>query len=266
MEESSEVARVFIISSIGLIIMLVFALATVLFYVYYQRNLLKKELRFVALKETQQKQLLTTSVRSQEKERHRIASDLHDGIGMLLTSCQLFVRKIPATGEIGGIKQIALDILDEAIDNIRDISHDLSPQNLVNFGLVPAIEDLVENINQLGQLNIAFTFDEELRLHGDSELALYRIIQELISNTLKHAQATHADLVLSLRPEDKTLTYQDNGRGLQKMHIQDTTDGLTPRTGHGLNNITSRVQLIGGSFTIADRPDVGFNIQVRFKG
>jgi len=165
--------------------------------VVYQRRLLKQQ------HQTEigdyQKELLLSNIKSQENERHRIATDLHDDIGAMLTTTKLYTDQIDITEnqpELTALKDKTNSLIDETIDNVRRISLDLRPAILENFGLTEAILGLSEQVNQTGEIKVLVDYDEIPRFQYEKELALYRIIKELINNTLKHARASTAKIGL----------------------------------------------------------------------
>ncbi|MFK8163574.1 MAG: sensor histidine kinase [Lewinella sp.] len=204
-----------------------------------------------------QKDLLTAAVEVQETERRRIASDLHDDIGSLLSATRLYLRQLTpdATAERATeIKDQALSILDEMIQNTRRITHDLLPPALEKFGFQAAAEDLCERIDGSGGLRVNFTSATEDRLAPKREIALYRVLQELLNNTMKHAKAKNVNVDISWGQEKFSFMYQDDGKGFDLDTIK--SKGL------GLRNIESRVSLIGGTLNSITSPGNGLRVDV----
>lgn len=255
-------SKIFLISLVGLIVMLLLAIVVVLFYVYYQRRLLEQQKELGELRIQQQQDLLAATINSQEKERRRIAADLHDGIGVLLTTSQLFIRQIPAVEEALKHRDTSLQLIDESITNIRSITHNLSPENLLQFGLLAAVEDLVKVTNQLPGLQLNFQHDEYQALPPEKEFALYRIVQELFANCIKHAQAKTIDLGLLLESKPHQLIYRDDGIGMDLGQFEAAS--LKPEEGIGLKNIRSRAQLLQAKMKLDSKPGQGFYLQLSF--
>ncbi|MEL6142974.1 MAG: sensor histidine kinase [Bacteroidota bacterium] len=257
-----ETEAVFTLSLIGLIVMLLLALAVVLFYVYYQRRLLEQQQKMGYMRETQQQQLLAATIQSQEEERKRIATDLHDSVGILLTTSQLFIRQIPELPETVEHRKTSLDLIDNTLANVRAITNNLAPENLFNFGLTAAVEDLVKTTNQLDGLSVHFTNDVAERLPAEQESAVYRIVQELFTNSIKHAKASRIDVELRLQPKRKALLYRDDGVGMNLPTKQNklSKDGH----GYGLKNIESRARMLNGELALQSQPGKGFFMELSF--
>ncbi len=195
-------------------------------------------------------------MKTQEAERQRFAIELHDGIGANLATLKLYLSalenpKVPSKE----LSQRASLLLDTSVVELRQLIHNLSPRTLTQLGLVEAIRKITADIClSHPQLHIIFKHDE---LPGSMEeikrINLYRIVQELLQNTLKHAQATHISIELRQLNHQFQLHYHDNGRGF--LH--------TPTNhGNGLTNIESRVLLLNGRQHIDTAPGQGFTIRI----
>src|SRR5215207_11628699 len=178
----------------GTLGMLVLTIGLVLFIIFHQRKIIRYQLRFQQMEQEQQKVLLNASIRLQEEERQRLAADLHDDAGPLLATARLYlnenlVNQDKAT-QLQSIFQ-ARQILDDTIQLIRNISHSLMPPTLKNFGLESAISDMAQKISGSGRINASSRFhDYKERLKQEKELIVYRIVQELINNILKHSNSS----------------------------------------------------------------------------
>lgn len=251
---SGEYVNLFLAGVFGMILL---SVALVVFFVVYQRRIFAKERQRIAGEKAHQKELLTAAVEVQETERRRIASDLHDDIGSLLSATRLYLRQLGpnATAERSAdIRDQALNILDEMIQNTRRITHDLMPPVLEKFGFQAAAEDLCERIDNSGGLRVNFSATTEDRLEPKQEVALYRVLQELLNNTMKHAKAKNIDVDLNWGQEQFSFLYQDDGKGFDLDAIK--SKGL------GLRNIESRVSLIGGALTSITSPGNGLRVNV----
>ena len=195
------------------------------------------------LKNKHNTDLLRSSIEVQEAERKRIAQDLHDEIGGLLTTSKIYFNQLKPGVSEEQLRQTSDKVnllFDEMMTNIRRISHDLRPVVLENFGLIEAIESLNEKLSEVG-VEALFTHRISLRLHKDVELNLYRILQELIGNTLKHASARHISIDMETAGNGLYLNYTDDGTGFEPGA---TTGGL------GMKSIASRLNLLHGNMTI----------------
>lgn len=180
----------------------------------------------------------------QEEERKRIATDLHDGVIQQLVSLNFSIDAIPSEN-----KEDMLEILEDATSQLRDLSHTLMPKSLVKLGLERAVGGLLTTAYQHTSITCNYEhFGIENRLPQAVELNLYRIIQELINNVIKHSRATAVEVQLYQLQEDLHLIFEDNGDGF---------DTSKSQNGIGLQSIRSRVEITGGSIYIEIKPTGG---------
>src|SRR3712207_4180169 len=176
---------------LGTLGMLVLVIGLVIFIIFHQRKVLRYQLQLQRMEHVQQKLLLNASIRLQEEERQRIAADLHDDAGPLLATARLYLSEnLVNQDKVTQLQSIyqARQILDDTIQLIRNISHSLMPPTLKNFGLESAINDLTQKISGSGSINASSRFhDYKDRLKPEKELLIFRIIQELVNNILKHS-------------------------------------------------------------------------------
>ncbi len=232
------------------------------FLVLYIRNqnvIWQQRKQFQETEIQQQKQLLNAVIDSQESERKRIGQDLHDEIGGTLSAMKLMLGALKQQGLISEDNILPVkELIDKMIKDVRHISHDLSPPGLAMFGLYTTIEAFVSLINNTGKIEIEIEHDpyvEERLLAERTELALFRVITQLIANSLKHAEATHINL--TFKPTDKQLeiTYSDNGKGFDVAILNE-------RKGIGMQNIVSRLQMVDATYTLETSPGKGFKISI----
>ncbi|MEZ5041327.1 MAG: histidine kinase [Saprospiraceae bacterium] len=178
----------------------------------------------------------------QEKERSRLAKELHDGLGPLLTSLKLSIQSTDLPPEQ---KTPLKQLIDEMILEVRRMTYDLMPPALLDFGVGKAIVHLIELIRKTSNLDVFYanSMKEEDResLDIETHINLFRIIQELFNNTLKHAQASHVRLSLTQFEDKVALYYEDDGRGFKLETVE---------YGYGLNNIKERVKVFNGYLSI----------------
>ncbi|MGB3548902.1 MAG: sensor histidine kinase [Saprospiraceae bacterium] len=241
----------------GVIGMLVLAIGLVVFFVIYQKMIFRKRLERLDREAANQRTLLRASVAVQEQERERIAGDLHDGIGSLLSAVRLQLSHANEAGN-GNTRQEAIDIISEVIQNTRRITHDLLPPVLSKFGLFAAAEDLCERVEKASGLHIAFDAPAQRSLPLISEKALYRVLQELLNNTLKHAGATEISVTFARKTGAVTLVYTDNGKGFAVDQSSPSIAGI----GLGLHSIQTRIELIEGNLTWSSQPGRGTQLNV----
>lgn len=228
---------------------------------FYVKKVLNHMFRLEEARAAADKKLLATVILTEEKERRRLAKELHDGMGPLLSSVKMAVSALISDNHAGVRSEIiknAMLSVDESINTLKEISHNLSPHVLDNFGLNSAIKSFIEKLEQTGKIKFEFRTNINNRRYPDSvEIIFYRAVCELINNTLKHANAKKA--LISLDEEDNKLKllYQDDGKGFD--HEKLITD---QNPGMGLNNIRSRINSLNGKFDIVSWPDEGIIVSV----
>jgi two-component system, NarL family, sensor kinase len=199
------------------------------------------------------KEKIKAEIRTSEEERKKLSSDLHDDLGPILATIKIYVNALSQKND--GDKDLISNInkyLDGGIMRIRAMANGLMPNTLQRKGLKKALEEYIFNIESYVPFEIHFLFpDLQLSLTSEAELNMYRIIQEVITNTIKHSKAT----VLQLNFEKKENTLMiytiDNGVGFEY------TDHNFVSSGYGLSNIKSRMEMLEGKYTIYSRPGEG---------
>lgn len=232
---------------LGTLGMILLALGLIFFIIFHQRKVIRFQTRIQQMEAEHQKMLLRASIKLQEEERQRLAADLHDDAGPLLATARLYLNdnlvNMDKTQQLQSVFN-AKQIIDETIQLIRNISHSLMPPTLKNFGLESAINDFFQKINNAGTMNVNCRFhDYRIRLKPDKELILYRIIQELVNNILKHSNASFIHLTQHDAQDKIILRIHHDGRGLTQqdfIRLSRNKDGL------GLKNIQSRLRVIHG--------------------
>jgi len=204
--------------------------------------------QLLALEKKQQQLLLDASLRYQEEERKRLSANLHDDAGPLLATARLYLNDQlldqDKTTQAQTIS-MARSILDEAIELVRSISHDLIPPTLKNFGLHSAINDLATKINGTGVVTATFHFTSyEKRFTEEKELIIYRIVLELLNNILKHSQATFIEIEQLWHQQQYRLLISHDGDGLTQQAFEKHNN---QPGGMGLKNIAARIRLLEGS-------------------
>lgn len=262
-----EEVEVYILLFGGIGITLLLAVGIVLSLVLYQRKVIMKNQQILQIQNAHQKDLLQATLVSEEQARERISRDLHDEVGATLATAKLYLTQIKfrlgtpaALADAQEMAEKAGELVNRTIQNIRLISRDLSPAVLTNLGLVAAIYEIVGSLNTSKAVQAHFECDGAIpRFDNIKELMLYRIIQELINNSLKHAQAQN--LSLSLRCQDANrlfLAYRDDGRGFD----MEKTAGMK---GLGLKNIESRGDILGGKATFTSKENEGVRFEIAFE-
>jgi two-component system NarL family sensor kinase len=226
-------------------------------YLLYNRRRLQQKVELEQERQRLEHLRAAAVLEAEEAERRRIGADLHDGVGQLLTAAKL---NLHALGEELSIRtegqqamlQNALDIVDESFREVRSISHNLMPNALIKRGLALAVRDFLSKISPDGRLKVQLEvvgLDQGGRLDPTVENVLFRVIQELVQNIVKHAQASQITLQILRSEEDLTVMVEDNGVGFDPA-------ALGPDAGIGLKNIETPHGLSGwpGRFRRRPRP------------
>nr|WP_319570078.1 sensor histidine kinase [uncultured Draconibacterium sp.] len=252
----------------GMILLILLFFAISRNYQFKQRTLLAEknseinEQRISELLKDQELKSMSAMLEGQEGERKRIAQDLHDRLGSMLSMVKLHFKSVEENIQAIRENNLAVyskanNLLDEACEEVRKIANDLVSGVLNKFGLIPALNNLKESIEATGQLKIevlSFGFDEN-RLEYYIEINLYRIIQELISNILKHSKANEVNIQLLKKEKRLNIIVEDNGMGFD-------TNLVKNQKGMGLKNIEARVDSLNGELNIDSGKGAGTTITI----
>ena len=224
-----------------------------------KQNRLMQEERIQTLEKQQQVLSLQSMINGQETERTRIARDLHDGLGGIFSTVKMHYSTLQH--DVPEVRANALyrktfELINEASDELRKVAHNMMPEVLMKLGLVEALKDFCNNINAARLLQLSLqVYGMEKRLSGSTEIMLYRIIQELVNNIMKHADATEAIIQFNRNGNQLTIVVEDNGRGF------DTIEAEEKRT-MGIAGVRNRVDYLNGKLTIDSRKDVGTTVMI----
>lgn len=256
--------NIYLLIIIGMFGSVLLVVSFILINIRNRNKLLRQQRKAQEAALQHQKDLLHATINSQEEERKRIGSDLHDEVGSALSTLRMYIQKFtdePGTDKTTefGIKSRVM--IDNIITNTRNISHDLSPLTGGAYGLADALEDYCDQVNESGNLQVSLSFSNENILNQlklNYALALYRVVRELIKNTITHAEAKHIGIDFKISDGLLCLTFKDDGKGMVLS---------TGHKGMGMHNIESRLGMIGANYTIHTGPGKGFEIviQVPFK-
>lgn len=222
--------------------------------------MIRNKAEFQESKIKHQQELLKTIVISQEDERKRIGEDLHDEVGNSLSQLR-FIIEIFIHNKQPSLDEFTINcktLIDKVINEVRNISHNLSPTGLLTYGLATTLEDSLQPIVKTGILDISICDHTEgllNQLNLLESISIYRIIEELIQNTIKHANAKTASLTINADNFHLYFHYQDDGKGLPKNLIE----------GMGSGNIRSRLSVIGAISDEVIVPGQGFFFRFKLK-
>ena len=212
--------------------------------------------------ETEKKLAATEAVlKGEEQERTRLAKDLHDGLGGMLSgikySFQTMKGNLIMTPENHQAFERSMDMLDSSIREMRRVAHNMMPEALVKFGLDTALKDFCADINQTGALNVSYQSIgmEASVIEQTTAITVYRIVQELINNTMKHAAAKNAIVQVSRTNGILSVTVEDDGKGFD-------TAVLSQVRGIGWDNIKNRVEFLKGTLDVDSQPGKGTSVHI----
>jgi two-component system NarL family sensor kinase len=237
---------------LGTLGMVALVICLIIFVILHQRKVIRYQTQLQLMEQEQQKVLLNASVRMQEEERQRIAADLHDDAGPLLATARLYLNENLVNQDRATQLQSIFQILDDTIQLVRNISHSLMPPTLKNFGLESAVNDVVQKIGGSGTINASSRFhDYKERLRVDTELLIFRVVQELINNILKHSHSSFIHITQHMHADHFVLRIHHDGKGI----VQADFDRLNKsKTGLGLKNISSRLRVAQGRILFEKDP------------
>jgi signal transduction histidine kinase len=209
-----------------------------------------------------EKRVINAIINTEENERKRFAKDLHDGLGPILSTVKMSLSALTdrIKDESGSvILNNTNHLVNEAISTIKDISNNLSPHVLSNFGLASAISAFTNKINQTKAVEIDFKSNMETqRLDNDKEVVIYRAVCELINNSVLHSGASRIEIELNKHEKFITLQFYDNGRGFDTSSLsKEDTKGM------GLSNIETRVKTVEGVFILESTPGKGTSALIK---
>jgi signal transduction histidine kinase len=247
-----------LIGATGLLLLL-----SLLFYRNYRHKQRLQQQRIGELEK--EKQLMATEaiLKGEERERVRLAKDLHDGLGGMLSGIKYSFQYVKGNQVLTPESQMSfdrgMDMLDSSIMEMRRVAHNMMPESLVKFGLDSALKDFCNEITKGGALAVNYQsfLLEDMALEQTKAINIYRIVQELINNTLKHASAKRAIVQLSYAGDLLSLTVEDDGRGFN-------TDQIHNGSGMGWRSIEHRIEFLKGKLDINSQNDKGTSVHIEF--
>jgi signal transduction histidine kinase len=237
-----------------LYITLLLSLIIAVIIIYFFASIIRYHRRYMRL----QREKIFAEITIRENERKRIANDLHDSLGPLLSAVKLNISSVdieqPSDKEI--LDKTA-GYLDEIIGSMRRISHDLLPATLERKGLLEAIREFIGQVNGKQTLNIQLYVVKEIQVPKEKEIHIFRMIQEIVHNTLKHAQAGNLQIGLSEEGGHLLCLTKDDGKGFDKEKVLAASQGL------GLRSLESRCEILNGILSLDSMPGGGTNYFIK---
>lgn len=253
--KAKEQQQIYLFSFIGIII-----LSGAGIYVWNQKKNSKQKILLATELAEAEKLRFKEVIETEEKERSRIAQELHDGLGQLLSTARLNVAGLEdaVNKEDQPDLERSLKIIDEACVEVRNISHNMMPSALIRLGLIPAINELVNNVNSAKGIKVIFTTNVDVSLGKSMDITIYRVVQEILNNMIKHAKANLISMNIEKNNTDLTITMKDNGIGFD-------TEELKKSKGMGWKNIFSRVSMLDGSIKLESELQKGTEVYINLK-
>jgi len=218
----------------------------IIFYFFF--SIVRQQKRNSQLQNT----IILSEISALEKERARIAADLHDELSPLLSVVKFQVEHTEAENDEGKLQLAKAGAhLDDILKQVRDIANDLMPGTLLRKGLVEAVQEFISRVSESRHLDISFTYPPGLELPQQVSINMYRAIQELIHNCFKHAKADQVEIIIEKKKDTLSLLCRDNGKGF------DYEEKLLDSKGIGLTSLKNRASLMGGSLIVESKKDKG---------
>lgn len=256
---NSEIVSLIIYTFLAFVIM---ALVLILFFYFSRKKIIKQEIEKNKLRVNYQKELLKAVIITQEEERKRIAQDLHDDISSKLNIVSLNSHMLKAKDlsedEVSEITTNIINLTTKALDNSRRIAHDLLPPVLEKFGLNAGIAELALEFNS--SKKVIVTYENHIdfnEVETQKHLHIFRILQELMNNSLRHGNAKNITIIFESKNGIHTCDYSDNGQGFEVKN-QKNQKGL------GMKNIEGRVNFINGKMKIKSQINKGTQVLIKF--
>ncbi len=236
----------------------VLLLGGLLSYSYYRRYRLVQQTRLQQAVMHQQELATQAVLEAEEKERQRIAGDLHDGVGQLMSAARMNLSVIAAELDIKDENkknafEKALSLVDDSCREVRAVSHNIMPNALLKAGLISAIREFIQKIDQRALEVTLYADGINERLPVNVESVLYRVVQECVNNVIKHSHANKLDITLIKDEEGISITVEDNGRGFDPKNISE---------GIGLKNMQTRIHYLKGSIEWDSAPGKGTAVTI----
>lgn len=264
-EKENYIIFVVVASTVAIAILLLAIVDLMLLYrnrkLKHQKEIDEQRQRVDDLMQKQEVDNVNAMLKGQDEERKRIAQELHDRIGSILSTVKLHFSNVEESIKALQAQQNqsydeAVGLLDEAVDEVRRISHDLYEGSLAKFGFSTALRQLIAAIEKANTIKIDFIENDiNESSYATIEQDLYRITQELLSNTLKYANAKQITIQLSQQGDKLTFMYEDDGKGFSKSLVENAA-------GIGYKNINDRVAKINGTWFLDTQPNHGMTLTI----
>lgn len=240
---------------VGTVIILFFLIFFYLFFLQLHRRRAIHEKQILELKTQYEKTILQSQLEIQEQTFRNISQEIHDNIGQVLSLAKLNLNTIPH----GTTDKITLteELLGKAINDLRDLSKSMHPEKIADIGLTNAISNELQMIQRVSKLSTEIiTEDKEVQLSSEKSIVVFRMVQEILHNILKHAKAKNVIVKLKGGDQKTSIEISDDGKGFDIASLNSTETGI------GLKSIQQRCTLINARFNIDSKPGSGTSIQL----
>ena len=230
-------------------------------FYYYRKKRIQQQAEMDQERAVQKEMRAKAIIEAEEKERRRIAQDLHDGIGQILSAAKLnlssFESAVALTDEVQKeTLKNTLSLIDDSVKEVRSVSHNMMPNTLIKLGLASAIKEFITKIGNVPNLKIDLEIvGLDQRLEENTETTLYRAIQEIVTNIIKHSKANKISIQLIRHENELSVLIEDNGIGFD-------TSKINEFEGIGLKNIISRVEFVNGTVNFDSTPGKGTTVVI----
>ncbi|GAB4018868.1 sensor histidine kinase [Spirosoma koreense] len=252
-----------LLAVISTVVFLLLAFFVVSFSLLFQRRQQQNLREKLELKAAYEEELLKAQLEVQDQTMKHLGEELHDNIGQLLAVTKLYLvslEDLTQQGEAFELAQNTTGVVDRIIQDVRALTKSLDSNFLQEFGLVDTLAVDIDRIQKAGRVSIELSTNGAIVSLGTRrEIVIYRIIQEMLSNALKHSRAKHIQVDLDYQPTLVSLRFQDDGVGF---NYEAKINGNLSQSGAGLRNIERRAKLIGGSCSFQSAPGKGTTVQI----
>ena len=236
-------------------ILIVGILLSLLIFSYYRRKKIQQEAKMQKAVFEQQQLAAAAVMEAEEKERQRIAKDLHDGVGQMMSAAKMNLSAFEHDMQFQNPEhrhsfERIISLVDESVKEVRTVSHQMMPNMLLKSGLAKAVAEFLDKIDQrIIKVNL-YTEGLNERIEENTEIVLYRVMQECVNNVIKHSAATQLDISLVKDADGVSITIEDNGKGFDKNQLQEDA-------GMGLKNMKARIEYLHGTIDFDTAPGKG---------
>ncbi len=250
------------IIGMGVFAMIFLSLLILTIYFIYKKRILEKEAELLAKEQEKQVAIFNTASEVEEKQKEKIAKNLHDGVIPVIAACQRSILKSVRDYEKKGsldVERIKKDIdnLSEIVDNIREVSHDLIPGTLLSYGLIKALSYYIDQIKDTGDSKADFEnltmFEEKIPFSKTDQLHIYRICLEILNNLYKHAKYNYLKVTIESQNNALEIEFMHDGKGITNKEIETLTESAT---GLGLRSLKSRIMLLNADIDYTTDSDM----------